>query len=350
MLNYFESLSQKYGVEVNHIISIALNRYGIITDEIEDNRIRFELNILNDNKPTFFALGVNTYDKSPFVLKNNQLYLEGKIIGEVLKIEKDTCTATYFRNNKKVVTFNSNSRSQCVGCKFCGTYHLSNDDELDFSTSDNIRIFFEKLLEENKIESMNNLENITVCTGCFENESALVQHLLNIWEGTTKIGYNGSINYIGSQLRTFSNLELLKKEIPDFGLYLTIEKFLEREKFMRPEKSSLTLEKAHDLLSYSSSLDITTTFLYILGLEDLQTFEKYMSYFKDSINKFPIVQVFQNYIPIHEIYRCEEGKNIEYYLQARKILNEIYEDPNMSPKDWECFRSLYYRKEKVLKK
>ena len=311
MLEYFESLSQKYRVSVSNVISIALNRYGILSDDITDNRIRFELSIPGDSKSTFFAIGVNTYQKSPFILKNNKIYLEDKIIGEVVKIEKDTCTATYFRNNKKVVTFNSNSRSQCTGCKFCGTYHLSNDDELDFSNSDKIRLFFEKLISDNGIDSMSKIENITVCTGCFESEEILVKHLLDIFEGTAKIGFNGSINYIGSQLRSFDNLELLKKEIPNFGLYLTLEKFLEREKYMRKEKASLTLEKAHELLSYSSSLDITTTFLYILGLEDLETFQKYMTYFKNSVNKFPIVQVFQNYIPAHEDYRCLEGKNIE---------------------------------------
>lgn len=351
MMENFKKLATEYNVSISNVISIAINRYGILSDDISDHRIRFQLKILNDDKPTFFAVGVNTMNTSPFILKNNKLYLEDTLVGEATEIQKDTCTSTYFRNDKKVITFNSNSRSKCTGCKFCGTYHLDNDDGIDFSTSYKIKDFFTDLLLENDIDNMNKIENITICTGCFENEQALVEHILNVHEGVSKIGFNGSINYIGSQLRSFDNLKLLKKEISDFGLYLTIEKFLDREKIMRKEKSSLTLEKAKELLSYSCSLDITTTFLYILGLENLDVFNYYMTYFKDSINKFPIVQIFQNYIPEHELYRCEEGKNIEYYLKARKNLNEIFSSTNtMEPKEWECFRSLYPKKEKVLKR
>ena len=218
-------------------------------------------------------------------------------------------------NNKKAITLNSNSRSKCVGCKFCGTYSLSEDDAVDFSTEDKIQQYFETLLKVNNIQDMSGIENITVCTGCFKNEDALVDHLLTLREGTGNLGFNGSINYIGSQLRDYDKVKLLKDTIGDFGIYLTIEKFLERERFMKKEKASLTLEKARDLLQYSSSIGVTSTFLYILGLEDLETVEKYMNYFKGSINKFPIVQVFQDYTPEQENYRCEDAKKLDYYLK-----------------------------------
>ena len=36
------------------------------------------------------------------------------------------------------------------------------------------------------------------------------------------------------------------------------------------------------------------------------------------------------------------GENIEELNKARKIIDKIFEDKNMSPKAWECFRSLYF--------
>lgn len=157
-----------------------------------------------------------------------------------------------------------------------------------------------------------------------------------------KMGFVGSINYIGSQLRDFNKIKMLSEEINDFGIYLTIEKFLDREKFMRPEKANLSIPAAKELLSYCTSLGMTTTFLYILGLEDLETIKLYFNFLKDSINKFPIIQVFQNYTVDQELYRCEEAKDVEFYIKARKIIDKIFEDKNMSPKAWECFRSLYF--------
>ena len=345
MLNYFEDLANRYDVPIQNVISIALNRYGIICQSVDDNRLRFNIKILGEERPTFFAVCVNTYLDSPFELKDGNLYLDGVAIGEVSNIEKDTCTSTYFRNNKKVITLNSNSRSKCIGCKFCGTYSLGEDDAIDFSTEDMVQEYFKYLLIDNNIPSMENIENITVCTGCFSSEDALVEHLLTLRRGTGNLGFNGSINYIGSQLRDYDKVKLLKDTIGDFGIYLTIEKFLEREKFMKREKASLTLDKARDLLEYSSSIGVTSTFLYILGLEDLETVKKYMNYFKGSINKFPIVQVFQDYTPEQERYRCDEAKDVEYYLKARRMIDEIFIDTELSPKLWECFRSLYHAKD-----
>lgn len=344
MLDYFKKLAGDYHLSLENVLSIALNRYGVLTSDVDDNRLRFNLELLDSNKKTYFAVCVNTYPASPFKLMNSTLYLEDNPVGKVSDIEKDTCLSTYFRNDKKVITFNSNSRSKCVGCKFCGTYSLTDEDVFEFNTEKNIYDYFSKLLETNNIESMASIENVTVCTGCFESEDKLIEHLLLLNSSFKKMNFLGSINYIGSQLRDYDKIEMLSEEINDFGIYLTLEKFLDREKFMRPEKASLSIENAKDLLTYCSSLGITTTFLYILGLENLDTVKYYFNYLKDSINKFPIVQVFQNYTPIQESYRCEEGKDVEYYIKARKIIDDIFEKQNMNPKIWECFRSLYFDK------
>lgn len=342
MLEYFYELARKYNISLGNVISIALNRYGILMDDIDDNRIRFNLELFNSNKKVYFAVCVNTYPSSPFKLIHDVLYLENNPVGKVSSIEKDTCLSTYFRNNKKVITFNSNSRSKCTGCKFCGTYSLTDEDALEFNTEENISSYFVRLLRENNIESMSEIENVTICTGCFESEEALTDHLLLVNKTFKKMGFIGSINYIGSQLRSFDNIKMISEIINNFGIYLTIEKFLDREKFMRPEKANLSIKEAKKLLNYCTSLNITSTFLYILGLENLETINYYFNYLKDSINKFPIVQIFQNYTAHQESYRCEEAKDVEFYIKARKIIDEIFSNSQMSPNAWECFRSLYF--------
>lgn len=345
MYNYLMNLAKEYNMSFENVLSIALNRYGIIIKDYPDSRIRFNLNVLGSENSTFFAVCVNTFLESPFVLKDNVIYLEDTKIGDVTNIEKDTCTSTYFRNNKKAITYNSNSRSKCAGCKFCGTYSLTDEDAYDFTSKENIKAYFSELLAINDIPSMKSIEDITICTGCFKDEDALISHLLLVNEAFKELSFEGRLNYIGSQLRDYDKIANVHKEIPDFGLYLTVEKFLDREKYMRPEKASLTIDKAKDLLAYTSSLGITSTFLYILGLEDLATIEKYFNYFKPSINKFPITQVFQDYTAKQEEYRCEEAKDVRYYLEARKIIDDIFKNTNLNPRLWECFRSLYFEDE-----
>lgn len=342
MFEYFNELSTNYNVSIENVLSIAINRYGVIIDRYPDSRIRFNLRFLNDEKDNFFAVCVNTYMQSPFRLEDNKLYLENNLIGIISNIEKDTCTATYFRNNKQAITLNSNARSKCAGCKFCGTYSLSEDDDVDFTNKDNVKRFFENLLLDNNIDSMKSIKDVTVCTGCFNTEDDLIKHLLLLNESFKEMEFNGQINYIGSQLRDYNKIKKLYDELGSFGLYLTIEKFIDREKFMRPEKASLTMTKAKDLLEYVKSIGATSSFLYILGLENLDIVEKYFNYLKDSINEFPVIQVFQDYTPFQEQYRVSEAKDIKYYLESRKIIGQIFEDSTFTPKLWQCYRSLYY--------
>ena len=219
------------------------------------------------------------------------------------------------------------------------------ENEIEFKSKEIVKEYFEKLLLENSIKSMKDIENITICTGCFENENALFNHLLLLNDSFKEMNFNGSINYIGSQLRDYEKIRNLKSEIGDFGIYLTIEKFLDREKFMRKEKASLTLEKSKKLLSFCSDIGVTSTFLYILGLEDLETVKKYFNYFKDSINKFPIIQVFQDYTKYQEYLRIDQAKDIDYYLEAKKIINGIFKDSQFNIKLWESFRGLYVQED-----
>ena len=119
-------------------------------------------------------------------MKDNKLYLEDKEVGKITDIEKDTCTSTYFRNDNKVITFNSNSRSKCKGCAFCGTYSLSEDEENNFKSKENVQEYFKKLLINKNIKGMQEIENVTLCTGCFDTENDLFNHLLLLNDSVKK--------------------------------------------------------------------------------------------------------------------------------------------------------------------
>lgn len=338
--NDIKTLAKKYQIAEEDVLFIALNRYGIKMD-CPDNRIRFYLQLNTLKEEFFFAVCVNTCP-TPFLLKDKKLYLDGEVVGSISRIEKDTCTSTYFRHGTSALTVNSNSRSQCAGCKFCGTYNLDSEDNESLTKREYILNYFEQLLKENKIEDMSNIFQITVCTGCFKCENDLVDHLILLNNTLKELKFNGMINYIGSQLRSPSQLERIKKEIGKFSLYITTEKFVEREKIMRPEKASLTIEKSFDLADTARSLGFTASFLYILGLEDLEIFEDYLKRFKPHINKFPDVQIYQDYTADQENYRCLQAKDFEYYLKARQIMEKTFADTSLSPRSWENYRSLFY--------
>ncbi|MGN1227171.1 MAG: hypothetical protein ACI4TX_00850, partial [Christensenellales bacterium] len=98
------------------------------------------------------------------------------------------------------------------------------------------------------------------------------------------------------------------------------------------------------VLKKAKDRGFSANFLYILGLDSLEAFEKYFTELKPFVNRFPVVQIMQNYTADQEDLRCEEGKTLEYYIKARKILENLFKDTSMRPRAWENYRGLFYDK------
>ena len=334
-------LSAKYNVPMTDVLLIALNRYGILAD-IPDKRIRFKLSLYCNTEIFYLAVCVNTFP-SPFSIgKDGVLQLAGVSIGQMFDFEKDTCDSTYFRRNKTELTLNSNMRSQCHGCTFCGTYNLDPDDRVDLSDKGKMRKFVEDYLKSNLVNNLSDLLRITLCTGCFVDEMALVEHIISLYEVLGEYGFSKRIHYIGSQIRSTEAMRTIKQTIPFFSLSLTVECFTDRKKRMRVEKGSLDLRSIHDILLQSKSFGFSTKYLYIVGLDSLDEMEKGVVYLANVVNRLPIFQIMQNYVPEHENERVLEAQKIEYYLKARKVVEKVMGDSDMKPRSWENYRGLFY--------
>jgi len=345
MINNYNDLvvlSKKYDIPIYDVIFIAINRYGVIMDSNE-KRIRMKIKLNGLEEEYYIAIAVNTFS-SPFILKDDKIYLNNKEIAKIVKLEKDTCDTTYFRKNMKEMTLNSNARSKCSGCKFCGSYNLDAKDQYHLTDEEVIHNYVLNLLKQNNMKDLSNIEGITVCTGCFKDEEKLLEHLILLREELKKFGFNKRLKYIGSQIRSDKALNIIKEKLMPFSLFVTTEVFSNREKIMRKEKASLDIDKTCDLLNRANKLGIEATILYIAGLENIEVFEENMIKISNSVNKFPIVQIFQNYEKEHEDYRDVSAKDISFYLEIRKKLESIFKDTNYTPNSWENYRSLFYTK------
>ncbi len=340
--NLFQAreLEKKYSIPLTDILLISLNCMGIKA-ELPDNRIRFKLKPFSCDETFYFAVCVNTRE-TPFELKNNRIYFNNEVIGDLIGIEEDTCDSTYFRRNKTTLTLNSNSRSKCAGCKFCGTYNLEAADTHNLLSSCKLSNHLREILSNNGINSMRDFIDIGVCTGCFPTEEQAINHLLMLRETLKKeFDFNNEIKYLGAQINSKQGLMRLSN-IKPFAYYYTIECFTHRKEFLKPAKRELSLNQIKDLLWDYKNNGFQTSFLYILGLDPLESIEQNFSKFKNVLTRFPIINVFQNYVPEHEKLRHKEARTIEYYLKARKIIEKIFIDTNLRPRSWENYRGLWY--------
>ena len=260
------SLAKKYAIPVTDVLLIALNRYGIHA-EVPDNRLRFKLKLLTCKGAFYVAVCVNTF-LSPFTLHHNKLYLGSEVIGIVFDIEKDTCDSTYFRRNRTELTLNSNMRSRCFGCTFCGTYKLDADDGFDMSSDEKIYEYIEQFMKNNGMANLENLVRLTICTGCFASEERLIEHILSVYRVFQQFGFNKRIRYIGSQIRSEKAMRILSEQIRSFSLSLTVECFTNRERRMRKEKASLSIEEIKEVLA--RAIILAQTIYILLGWMNLK--------------------------------------------------------------------------------
>jgi len=328
-----------YGVPEKDALLIALNASGIKNGEVKNDRGRFVLEF-PDGRRFFLAMTITNQPLAPFEHRNGIISFGDRAIAKTITpIEEDTCSDSYWRGNKRHLTLNSNSRSNCKGCAFCGTYSLRDDDQA-LNTPDALRRKAEELCIEAD-RDLSTVESVGVVTGCFPGEEELVSHLKMIREVFQEFGFKNELRYIGSQLRDPNNLASLVSQGP-FALYLTVESFSRRDELMKQTKASLDLDMGRDLLGIAKRLGIETTFLYIAGLDDLNTMNINFPKYQNVLSRLPLAQTFQAYVPSQLEKRNPQASRLEYFFQARKIIEESL--PDLTPHISSNYRGLWYTK------
>lgn len=333
-----ERLSVQYNIPKEDVLLIALNASGIKCGDIVNDRGRF-VATFPSGRSYLLALTISHQPFSPFEHKYGQVIFDGKPVAQATPIEKDTCHDSYWRGGKKHLTLNSNSRSKCRGCSFCGTYSLENDDEA--LTNPNALRKKAKLLLTDLGHDFSTLESVGIVTGCFPNEKSVVNHLIMVRQVFSEFNFRGEIRYIGSQLRSDEALQKVVSSGP-FALYLTIETFGRREKLMKKSKASLSLERGRRVLATAKKMGAETSFLYIAGLDEHKTMEREFPLYAPLLTRLPQIQIFQVYTPDQIKLRHPDAARVEYFLKNRQIAEQAY--PDLRPIAANNFRSLWYTK------
>jgi hypothetical protein len=346
-------LSSKYNIPTEDLLLLDLNLSGIKLN-LPSGRVRFELE--SSNKDIFslahsrnifnFYLAVPTTDQSSYYFKDGNLFWNSHltVIGKVWGATEDFCDSSYPRRGGTVLNLNPNARTLCRGCKFCYTaFQIPRDREVMLS-EDKLRSFLKRWLKMFGTSNLSHLIQVAIVTGCFPIERRVVEFLKIVKNVLNEFSFKGELFYFGSQITTEESLSELEKLKP-LGICFSLECFdsNNRRFFLRDIKQKLHLTTVKKLMFLANEMGIRTNFSYIVGLESLKTIKKGFSEFLPYVNSFPIVNVFQAHKG-QEILRHKEAWEIEYYIKARKIIENIFKDTSFRPRPWENYRSLWYLK------
>lgn len=345
----FDQLAAQYDIPSSEIKFIDFNRTGIFLPNREVRvgfRARFIIHLLQPPflRDTYFALPVRGQGDSNYFVSDGRLRFGEEIIGNTEEISLDTCDVTYSRG-VGLLNLNSRSRGSCAGCRACvHSYRnlydktvLRDDDQL--ITKGQIHEFFDK--QEDTGTSVAALQQIAVVTGLFGSEDEVVKHMTAIFNDVLPRGFRGELLYFGCEVNTSEALRELAR-LEKFAVVYAIDNFTKRGRVLNPKKAGITLGDARRTMEEAASLGIKTTYAYIAGIDNLQSLEEGARFLVGVLNKFPIINIYQVQTPGQIQIMDPEAKNLEYYLKARKIFEEVFRGIDLKPNKWENYRPLWY--------
>ena len=339
-MDHVRSLSRQFGINEEDIMLIALNACGV-KSRLPHPRMRFRFRLHTRPTDPIYLIVALGRKESPFELTENQLLFHGEEFGRVEELDNDDVVLGYFRKGHKVLTLNSNMRSQCTGCAFCpNTLETASDPSL--SQLEELDNYFAFLTSDLGWQDLSPVEVITVCTGCFHYENLAIDHLAMVRDVASNYNFNGQIHFLSSVVRTRQGFERVCQEVGSFHLTLTIECFTNRDVILKQSKADFQFEEMLGSLQSAVETGCDSDFTYIVGLDSPDIALQRIRQLRDWTTTFPRLQIYQAHNPFMQQFAYPAATTIEFFLRMRKKFEDIFRETGLRPKSWENYRPLWY--------
>ena len=335
-----KQLAERYRIPVEDALLIAVNLFGI-DGAAPQHRARLKVRLDSARSVPWQLIVPLNATESPFTAGHDgRLLLAGAPVGVVEHVDADEAVGGYFRGDGSALTLNPNARSRCVGCAFCpNTLEAAADPR--FSEDRDLRELLAALREQHPRRDLKEVREVTVSTGCFERETAAVEHLRTLRAVLAEFGVDARLGFLTSVLYSQQAFEELTKVGP-FVLRLTAECFTRRDLLLKSSKARLNQSQMSQVLRRAVAAGHDTSFTYIVGLDDFEALSSGIAALAPNVTEFPNFQVYQAHNRIMAGLRAPGAESLEHYLRARTEIEKIMKPTGLRPAAWECYRPLWY--------
>jgi hypothetical protein len=337
-LHEAEQVAKEWDVPTEDVLLITLNHCGLSNPDLgQRTRIVLTMQTRPDDQ-IHLILSLRRPD-SPFAIRDGLVTLGDEPFARIDRLAADDAVLGYWRNGARVLTLNSNARSQCVGCAFCpNTLEDAADPAL--RSAPDLAAYF-AAVSAGQGGDMSGVDRITVCTGCFRFEPLALEHLTRVRGLMHAHACGGVLHFLSSVLETDEGL-VAAAELGPFHLTLTAECFTGRRAILKESKARLTPDDMESVLRRAKAVGLMTDFTYIVGLDPYADAARGLERLAEHSTTFPRVQVYQAHTSLMDVYLQPEARQIGYYLKLRKWLEKLFGPSGLRPKPWENYRSLWY--------
>lgn len=333
------SYGREFGVPDIDCAMIAMNAVGARCN-MDLTRARMDVRPTGSSEDWQLILALDSPD-SPFSMNKAGIFLGEDLAAEMVRIENDDVVLSYLRKQGRALTLNTYSRSACTGCTFCPNV-IEESADGTLKQEQEFAQLFKWICKDNGWKDLSHVDAIAVCSGCFHNADAAIDHLKMIRSISSDFEFAGRLHLLSSVIRERRDLERAARELGAFHLTLTLECFTRRDALLKSTKASLTFEDTKRILDDCCELGILGDFTYIVGLDDLESTVDGLVSLSAHVSTFPRIQIFQAHNGYMRSYRNAQANNFDYYFNVRDRVGDAYFERGFQPETWENYRSLWY--------
>jgi hypothetical protein len=338
-LETLDRMARRFDVPLLDALFITMNACGAAS-EIPLARARMHIRHPESEEKWQLILPLNA-DSSPFVLRDDRMFLQDEEVCRIAGIENDDVVLFYLRASGSSLTLNTYSRSTCTGCLFCPNV-IEDAADATLKHTDEMLELLEWVIADNDWTDLARVEVITICTGCFQTPEAAIQHMLAVKAAAEKVGFRGRLHLLSSVIRERADMERIAAELSPFHLTLTIECFTRRSLLLKESKASLTVDECCRILDDCAQLGVRGDFTYVVGLDPIDETIAGLKQLAHHATAFPRLQVYQAHNSYMRRARTADADSIEYFLKIRRSIENDYAAAGLAPTSWENYRPLWY--------
>ncbi|WP_335991186.1 hypothetical protein [Glycomyces sp. MUSA5-2] len=349
-MHRWRRLAVRHDLEWSELLLIALNLYGLRGNNSEGMRLR-----LNSEDEEFMLVLPADRATSPFSLRAHvdpsspqhglsELCVDGTPVAEIIEAEPGEEVRGYLRADGTAATLLLQADVESAELVKC------------------YRDLLEALASDLADDGERHLfDEVTLSASGARDEQLIVEHLLAVREAMTAEGLPESttLGVLTPALRSKAAFNELAEKVGPVLLFLTTETYKDDSAELAAEPivpedaaaadpvmpvASRQSERLSEILSAAREAGHRTSFTYTVGSEPLDEMRAWLLPLAEQTTMWPSLTILPAESPVDDSQHiAAPDERLDFFLEARRLLEQIFAPTQLRPQPWRCYRGLWYR-------
>ena len=314
-VHQWRHLSHRYQVGWDETILIALNIHGLHSHGHEGETVR--LRVQPPQTEVFQLVVPAGRPTSPFTVTEGDLRVDGTPVARVVDLRSDNSVSGYLRGGGRAATI-----------------HPRKTDDPQFSDQDGYtRLLADLAISLPQGRTLPDLDEVTVSAANYPDEATAMRDLATLRTAMTSLDMTARIGVLSSVVTSAEAFTELSRSVAPFTLFLDTD--------AQPDDSPM---QPAEVLAAARGAGHEASFTYTVGKEPLDDMRDRLLPLAQYTTVWPSLNILQAPSPEDDApHIAEPAERLDYFLQARAMVERIFAPTDLIPQPWRCYRGLWYR-------